>query len=181
MSEEISPSENQPKKSRKHLAVIIILAVVASSLIIGGSIFWYQNIQCGLACGPPIDVPVIQSAEVIQSSSLKTNCQIVSSNLIANCQVSLSPGEVGVIRLNMTSKNGDSRVQFKANSSETSYIQFVSLPNCTYVSSPNFTASGCIVLGGGSSFLFNYTVSKSLPAIEHITLSIFVTKTCCWP
>ena len=70
----------------------------------------------------------------------------------------------------MITKNGDSRIQFKANSSETSYVSFVSLPNCTYVSSPDFDAGGCAVLGSGSTFLFNYTVSKSLPAVQQVTL-----------
>jgi hypothetical protein len=181
MSERISASENQPKKSRKLLAVVITLVIAVSSLLIGWSIFWYQNAPCGLACGPPIDVPVIQSAEAIQSASSKTSCQVVSSNLMAICQVSLSPGEAGAIHLNMISKNGESRVQFKANSSESSYVQFISLPNCTYISSSDYNAGGCTVLGSGSAFLFNFTASKILPVGQKVTFDITVTKTCCWP
>lgn len=100
---------------------------------------------------------------------------------MASCQVSLSPGESGAIHLNMISKNGDSRVQFKANSSETSYVQFVYLPNCTYTSSLDYNAGGCIVLGSGSPFLFNYTVSKNLPSGEKVTFDITMTKTYCLP
>lgn len=178
MSEKISPPKKQPNKARK-LAVSMILVIVALTLLIGWDIFSYENLRCGLACGPPIDVPVIQNAEVIQSSSIKTNCQIISS-LMANCQVSLSPGEVGAIHVNMISKNGDSRVQFKANSSDSNYVQFVTLPNCTYTSYPDYNA-GCTVLGGGSTFLFNYTVSKNFPAGEKVSFDITVTKTCCLP
>ena len=181
MSEETPPTKESPRKSRKLLVVIFVVVILAPSLLIAWSIFSYQNVQCGLACGPPIDVPSIQSAQLIQSSSsLKTNCEIVTSNLIAHCQVSVSPGENGTILLNLKSENGDSRVQLDANSSATSFVQFASLPNCTYDSIPNFSAGGCIVLQSGTSFVFNYTVSMSLEAVEHVIFSIEVTKICCW-
>jgi hypothetical protein len=169
------------KKSRKLSVVILVLGVFAFSALIGWSIFWYQNIQCGLACGPPIDVPLIQTAHLSQSSSSETNCSIIARNLTTHCEISISRGDFGTISLNLKSENGDSRVQFGTNSTETSYIQFTSVPNCTYVSAPNYNSGGCIVPETGSTFLFNYTVSQSLPAPKQVIFTIVVTKTCCWP
>lgn len=180
MSEGRPSFQGPPRKSRKLLVVIVVLVVVAVSGLIGWIIFWYQNVQCGLACGPPIDVPVIESAHLSQSST-ETNCSVVAANLVASCELSISPGDSGSISLNLKSENGDSRVQFGTNSTEASCVKFTSVPNCTYVSVPDYNTGGCIVPQSGTTFLFDYNVSQTLPAQKQVVLTITVTKTCCWP
>ena len=192
MSEGKLASQGRSKVPRRRLIAIVSLVVFAFSIFIGWGIFWYQNagassltgppvnVQCGLACGPPIDVPVILGAHSTQSQSVAT-CQIVAQNLTTRCEISISGGDQGTISLSLKSENGDSRVQFATNSSEPSFIQFTSVPNCTYSSAPDYNAGGCVVLQSGSMFQFNYTVSQILSTSKQAIFTIVVTKTCCWP
>lgn len=186
MNGKISPSEDQPKKSRKLSAVVIVLVIVASSLLIGWSIFWYQNnVQCGIACGPAIDVPVLLKATLNQSTDTGApqNCGIINNGYPQSvvCQVVTSPGTSGSIILKLDSQNGNSTVAFGAYSSN-QYVQFTSKYSCMYSSNlPDYNTLHCQVLSSGSTYKFNYNVSESLPSPQEVVLTIVVTKTCCFP
>ena len=131
----------------------------------------------------PIDVPVILSASVNQSTTATTvNCGTITQGYLAVvCEVEPSPGSSGTVTLNMTSQNGDSQVAFGLYSS-TPYIQFNSTYSCQYSSNqPDYNTLRCSVSGSGSTYKFDYTVSQNLPSQTEAVLTIVITKTCCWP
>jgi hypothetical protein len=184
MSAGDSPAES-PKKSRRwpFIAIVVAIGVALSGFMV------YATIQgnCGLACGPAIDVPVILGALVNQSMvvTAPANCGIVTQGYpqAVVCQVDPPPDTSGTITLNMTSQNGDSQVAFGLFSSS-QYIQFKSTYSCIYSSNqPDYNALRCPVPGSGSTYGFDYMVSQNLSLHSQIeaVLTIVVTKTCCWP
>ncbi len=133
----------------------------------------------------PIDVPVILSVSVSQSTAVRTpvNCGIANQGYqqAVVCQVEPSPGTSGTVTVNMTSQNGDSKVAFGLYSSS-QYVQFKSTYQCQYSSNqPDYNTLRCPVSGSGSTYKFDYTVSQNLPSQTEAVLTIVVTKTCCWP
>jgi len=172
-----------PKKSRnwRFIAIVVAIGVALTGFVVYATI---QN-NCGLACGPAIDVPVIQSVSVVQSTAVTApmNCGIVTQGYpqAVVCQVEPFPGTSGIITLNMTSQNGDSQVAFGLYSSSP-YIQFNSTYSCLYASNqPDYNNLRCPVSGSGSTYKFDYTVSQNLSSQTEAILTIVVTKTCCWP
>jgi hypothetical protein len=130
----------------------------------------------------PIDVPVLLSASVNQSSVVTACGMVAQGNPQAVCDVTISEGVSGTIVLNLTSQNGGSQVAFGTYSSESQYVQFTSTYPCLYsTESPDYNTDRCPVSTAGSTYEFSYTVAQSLPAQEDAVLTIAITKTCCWP
>ncbi len=173
--------DSRGKRGRAWLAVavvtIVVLAATGAVIYIGN-----QYAFCGLACGPPGDVPMILNAQVTESS-VATNCGIVTQGYpqAIVCQVTISAGANGTIVVNMTSQNGDSQVAFGTYSSN-KYVQFASAYSCFYSSNPpDYNTLRCPISGAGSTYRFSYSISPDLPSQTDAILTIVVTKTCCWP
>lgn len=171
----------------KRIAVVLIIAILvaASSIVAFIAYENYEVTTCGIACGPPGDVPVLLRATLNQSSDTGTpeNCGIINSGYPQSvvCQVVTNPGVLGSIIVELNSQNGNSLVAFGTYSSS-QYVNFSSNYPCMYSSNiPDYNTLHCQVLGSGSTYKFNYNISQSLPSQEEVVLTIVVTKTCCWP
>lgn len=178
-----SPQDGRGRKPRAWLVAVFIVVVVLAAVGVAAYL-GNQGLSCGLACGPPIDVPVILAASVNESTAVGTaaNCGIVTQGYPQSvvCQVTLMPGTSGTITMNMTSQNGDSQVAFGTYSSS-QYVQFKPSYSCLYSTNPpDYNTLRCPVSGSGSIYKFDYNVSANVLG-QTAVLTIVVTKTCCWP
>ena len=167
-----------PKKSRnwRFIGAVVAIGIALSAFMVIATI---QG-NCGLACGPPIDVPVIRNAYAMQSS-LVTPCEITTQSDAIVCQIYASGRTSGTIIMNLTSQNGDSQVAFGLFSSSQN-LHFNSTYSCLYSTAfPNYNNLRCPVLGTGSNYHFDFRVDQNVSAPEEVVLNIVVTKTCCWP
>jgi len=174
------------RKSRRWrlIAIPIVLIIAILGLF---AYFSYQPFCQGLNCGS-IPYPAIQGAgaHVIQTG--ESNCQVTET--VAVCPVFINGGNSGTIDLNVTNKdagsgNGGSRVVFVIYSSESQYLNFTTLPSCTYESAPSYEANSCSVSGGSNTtFQFSFTVGQGYgdsSQREFASVTIVMDQTCCWP
>jgi hypothetical protein len=164
------------------IAIVVIVAILGLVAYLG-----YPPFCEGLVCGP-IPYPAIEgaSARVLQTG--ESNCQITET--VAVCPVFINGGNSGEVDLNVANKdvgsgNDGSRAVFLVYSSEPSYINFTSIPNCAYESAPSYEAPSCPVSGNSAeTFQFSFTVAQGYgnsSQREFASITIVMDKTCCWP
>jgi hypothetical protein len=166
----------------RFIAILAAFGVALLGLVVYAIV---QNPGCGIACGPPIDVPVVLGASVEQYTAARApaDCGLVTHGYpqAVVCLVEPFPGSSGTIVLVMTSLNGNSQVAFGLYSSNP-YVQFNSTYSCLYSSShPDYNTPHCPVYGSDSVYRFDYKASRNISSQVEVVLTIIVTKTCCLP